>query len=192
MSQVRYIFLSHNSVDKPDVEALAEKLEKHSLAKDHNIQVWLDKNNLGHGAYTDQFAKAIRNESTCAFLLFVPSEEIRGYVKHEIQIAFNRKMNDDKDRKVFPILPVYPEAASDRLALPDPLSDHQYREHINTDDSHIESILKDVVGAVIDNQKVDQQPEDASKNTSKHPETAKPEPTKNHTFFLPLEEQWLC
>ena len=190
MSQVRYIFLSHNSVDKPDVELLAEKLEKHPLATKNNIKVWLDKNNLEHGAYTDQFAKAIKSDTACAFLLFVPADEIRGYVKHEIQIAFNRKMNDDKAHKIFPILPVYPQTVGERRPLPDPLSDHQYRENINSDDGKIEAILNDVIKAISENLKVTTSPKgEAGANLKIPTELAA---SQNHTLLLDHAEQWLC
>ena len=91
MPQARYIFLSHNSVDKPYVEPLREKLEQHPLARQHNIRVWLDKNDLKHGIqYPHQFAEAIESPDCCAFLAFMPDEAVRAYVEYEIGVAFDR------------------------------------------------------------------------------------------------------
>lgn len=193
MSQVRYIFLSHNSVDKHYVEPLVEKLEQHPLALKHSIKVWLDKNNLKHGIqYPHQFAEAIESPECCAFLVFMPVESVRAYVEHEIGVAFDRQMNDKNKGKHFPLLPVYPDVAKERIPLPSIIKTYNYRENIVGDESKIEDILNDVINAIAANQNRDQQPEGASKNTGNHPEPTKPEPTKNHTLSLPLEEQWLC
>lgn len=188
MSQVRYIFLSHSSDDKPHVEALKEKLEQNPLAKQHNIKGWLDKDNLESGSFTDQFAKAILSDQTVAFILFVPVDAVSGYVKHEVQKAFDRKLNDDKIGKVFPVLPVYPKTANERCKLPEFISDLMFRENILTDDDKINTILKDVVAAITTNENA------ADKNKLNDGVVAVTSQSQltNETLNLPLSEQWLC
>ena len=175
MSQVRYIFLSHNSVDKHYVEPLLVKLEQHPLAVKHNIKVWLDKKNLKHGIqYPHQFAEAIESPDCCAFLVFMPVESVRAYVEHEIGVAFDRQMNDKNEGKRFPILPVYPAVKEERIPLPAIIKTYNYRENVATDDNKITEILGDVIEAI------DGQRPPASENPTTESETQ------------PLSEQWLC
>ncbi|MDD5391984.1 MAG: toll/interleukin-1 receptor domain-containing protein [Thiothrix sp.] len=144
---VRYIFLSHNSTDKPGVERLAELLESRPLAKANNVKVWLDKNNLQHGVqYTNQFAEHINHPNTCAFLLFMPRDPIRPYVQYEINIALDRHLRDQASGKLFPILPVYPGACSGRVELPAAIRTFNYREFVDDDLQKMDAIIADAVG----------------------------------------------
>ena len=176
MSEPRYIFLSHNSDDKPDVEKLVQLIENHQLAKQHNLKVWLDKNNLEHGVpYTDQFARYINDSNTCAFVLFMPKKPVRAYVEHEINIAFNRQMNDKNSGKKFPILPVYPQSSETRQPLPEVIQIYNYRENVLRDDSAIEAIISNALGL--------------KENDDPDPcKVVFGEPIKD----IPQSEQWLC
>lgn len=147
MTKPRYIFLSHNSTDKPELLRFAEALVKRPLAQTHNLQVWLDKTNLEHGVqYTNQFAKYINHADTCAFLLFMPREPIRAYVDYEIGIALDRHLGDKNDGKRFPILPVYPGARSERIELPEAIRTFNYREYVYDDVKQMNAIITDALG----------------------------------------------
>ena len=140
--QPRYIFLSHNSADKSGVEELVQLIEKHSLAKKYNLKVWLDKYNLENGVpYTNQFSRNINDVNTCAFVLFMPEGPIRAYVEHEINVAFDRQMNDKNEGKQFPLLPVYPQGREARQPLPEVIGIYNYIENVLQDDSAVESII---------------------------------------------------
>ena len=191
MPQVRYIFLSHHSVDKPIVEPLVTKLEQHKLAKENNIKVWLDKTDLKHGEqYTHQFAEAIEASGCCAFVVFMPSESVRAYVEYEIGVAFDRQMNDKNQGKQFPILPVYPGASQERIPLPSVIKTYNYRENISTDDSQITDILNDVINAISENEKVITPPKCGGTGGSRP--LVEKNPSNNHTLELALDDQWLC
>lgn len=147
VARPRYIFLSHNSTDKPEAIRFAEVLENRPLAQTHKLQVWLDKNNLEHGVqYTNQFAKYINHADTCAFLLFMPREPIRAYVDYEIGIALDRHLGDKNGGKRFPILPIYPGARSGRVALPEAIRIFNYREYVYDDVQQIDAIIADALG----------------------------------------------
>ncbi len=142
-----YIFLSHNSTDKPELIRFAEALVNRPLAKAHNLQVWLDKTNLEHGIqYPNQFAAKINNPDTCAFLLFMPREAIRAYVDYEVGIALDRHLSGKNAGKRFPILPVYPGARSGRVDLPEAIRTFNYREFVYDDLQQIDAIIMDVLG----------------------------------------------
>lgn len=149
VTKPRYIFLSHNSADKPELIRFAEVLVNRPLAKAHNLQVWLDKNNLEHGVqYTNQFASNINHADTCAFLLFMPREPVRAYVEYEIGIALDRHLNDKNAGKRFPILPVYPGARSGRVGLPEAIRTFNYREYVYDDVQQIDAIIMDAIGNI--------------------------------------------
>ncbi|WGZ95546.1 MAG: toll/interleukin-1 receptor domain-containing protein [Candidatus Thiothrix putei] len=149
MTKPRYIFLSHNSTDKPELMRFAEALVKRPLAQAHNLQVWLDKTNLEHGVqYVNQFAANINHPDTCAFLLFMPREPIRAYVAYEIGIALDRHLNDQNLGKRFPILPVYPGAHSGRVELPQAICTFNYREYVYDDVQQMDAIIMDALGNI--------------------------------------------
>jgi len=176
MPESRYIFLSHNSDDKPDVEKLVQQIESHSLARKHNLRVWLDKNDLEHGVqYTNQFARYINHASTCAFVLFMPKDSIRAYVEYEANVAFDRQMNDKNEGKPFPLLPVYPKGNEERQPLPEVISTYNYRENVLQNDSAIEAIISNALGLKVSNEPRSDEADDniGTSNT------------------LP-SEQWLC
>jgi hypothetical protein len=181
MQKPRYIFLSHNSEDKPEVEKLVKLIESHESAKKHNIKVWLDKNNLPHGEeYSMQFSENIYSENTCGFILFVPNKSIDGFVKHEIGAALKRHLDNQKVGILFPILPVYPKAAVQRPDLPTSLSNFNYRENVLSDPSCIDGIVKNAI-------------EGANSSSVKKQGGNSPEDeTKSEPIDIPRSEQWLC
>ena len=181
MPEPRYIFLSHNSLDKPEVEKLVQLLESHPTAKRHNIKVWLDKNNLPHGVeYSTQFSKAIYSENTCGFILFVPKKSIDGFVSHEVGAALKRHLDDQKAGKLFPILPVYPKAASQRPDLPNSLSNFNYRENVLRDSSCIDGIVKNAIEGA------------NSSQVKRQGDNSPDDDTENEVMDIPRSEQWLC
>ena len=176
MPEPRYLFLSHNSDDKPDVEKLVQLIESHDLAQQHNLKVWLDKNDLEHGVqYTNQFARYINHTNTCAFILFMPKDPIRAYVEYEINVAFNRQMNDKNDGKPFPLLPVYPKESEERQALPEVIGTYNYREHALESDPAIKAIISNALGLKLTSEP---QPDEVGNNYG--------------TSNTPQPEQWLC
>ncbi|MGB0846036.1 MAG: toll/interleukin-1 receptor domain-containing protein, partial [Thiolinea sp.] len=146
-----YIFLSHKSEDKPQVRQLATMLEQHPLAKQNSIKVWLDERSQDNTqTYVSQFSRAIVSPRACAFLLFVPKDSTDGYVQHEIETAFNRRMNDEKQGNKFPIFPVYPAGQAERIKLPHPIQGFNYFENILENSDRLTDILE---GALVLNSK---------------------------------------
>lgn len=145
-TEAQYIFLSHNSEDKADVLKLVEQLERHPLAKQNGIHVWLDERDLQHGKeHVAQFAERITDQQTLAFLLLMPQKSVDGYVSHEIQTAFDRHQQEQKLGKLFPILPIYPDEQHKRMALPHPIKAFPYRDQVRNDEQKIDLILRDVI-----------------------------------------------
>ena len=174
------IFLSHKSDDKPEVRYLADKLEQHPLAKQHNIKTWLDERSQNHAkTYPAQFAAAINAPDTCAFLLFVPTDSTSGYVQHEIETAFDRRMSEEKQGLSFPILPVYPAEQAERIALPHPIQGLNYRANVLHKPELHQAILEDAVRYI--------QQQDTVTSDS---ETTSPVSTANDTQAP--ASPWLC
>lgn len=192
MPNPRYIFLSHNSDDKPDVEKLVQLIEDHPQAKQHNIKVWLDKNNLPHGVeFSTQFSENIYAEHTCGFILFVPNKSIDGFVNHEIGAALKRHLDDQKAGALFPILPVYPRSASQRPPLPNSLSNFKYRENVLSDPSCIDGIVKNAIeGANSSKRQNTNQGQHVGGNLSS--DNGTDAAANNETSSIPPAEQWLC
>lgn len=143
----RYLFISHKSEDKPEVRQLVTKLESHPLARQHQLHCWLDERNQDKSRpYPEQFPEVIKAETTCAFLLFMPKNSLAGYVDQELQTAINRRNQDAKQNRNFPIFPVYPNNHTERLPLPDILDIFNYWEHVLSDDTKIEEIVYYALG----------------------------------------------
>lgn len=179
----RTIFLSHKSDDKPEVRYLADKLEQHPLAKQHGIKIWLDERSQDHAkTYPTQFAEAINSPDTCAFLLFVPADSTHGYVQHEIETAFDRRMDEEKQGLNFPVLPLYPAEQADRIALPHPIRGLNYRTHVLQNPALHQAILEDAI-------KYTQQ-QNKQKTATSATEAANPPPITGDTQ-TPINS-WLC
>jgi WD40 repeat protein len=92
------VFLSHNSNDKPLVEALA-----HSLVAE-GIQPWLDKWNLIPGdPWQTAVEEALINCSSCA--VFIGPSGIGPWQNEEMRAAIDRRVAESKGRfRVIPVL----------------------------------------------------------------------------------------
>jgi endogenous inhibitor of DNA gyrase (YacG/DUF329 family) len=81
------VFLSHNSREKPAVEALAYKLRAVGL------NPWLDKEQLIPGTrWQDSLAGGLRASSTCA--VFIGKDDLGNWESEELDVAQNRAAND--------------------------------------------------------------------------------------------------
>ncbi len=90
------VFLSHNSVEKPAVEGIAEKLKREA------IEPWLDKWCLTAGGnWQDELAAGLLSSSSCA--VFVGASGIGEWAKLEFQLATDR-MAKEQDFRVFLVL----------------------------------------------------------------------------------------
>ena len=139
-----YLFLSHNSQDKPEVIKFAKSLELHPLAIQHNLQVWLDKDELHNRSYfPDQLVDAIR-VTTCAFALYLSNQEITPWIETEISHALKRHVDDQKYGKNYPLIPFY--AHSREGATPLPLITMSAIDNVFGDMDKIEYIIKQAIG----------------------------------------------
>ncbi len=106
------VFLSHNSKDKPAVEALAIR-----LTDEAKLQVWLDKWNLIPGEpWQDEIERALDQAHTCA--VFLGPHEFGGWHHEEMRAALDQRIAD-RTRK-FRVIPVLLPGAvmPDRSKLP--------------------------------------------------------------------------
>ena len=91
------VFLSHNSKDKPAVEALAERLEDEA-----GLRVFLDIWNLVPGdPWQEDLEVALNQSSTVA--VFLGPSGISGWHNEEMRDALNTRVRDRK-RRVIPVL----------------------------------------------------------------------------------------
>lgn len=90
------VFLSHNSADKPDVEALAQRLT------DEGIRPWLDKWNLIPG---DPWQEAIEEalDACQTVAVFLGPNGIGPWENEEMRSAIDERVRD-KSRRVIPVL----------------------------------------------------------------------------------------
>ena len=152
------IFLSHSSKDKPGVLEFAELLKSRPLAKDHGIDVWVDKTHIREGDdFTDQFIDTLDSPDTCAFILFVP-HEITKWVTHEIKSARKRHIKDDVDKnQLFPIFFVYPGPSTARPLPPEEILGFTRKEYVYENIEAADEILNAIIGSFPDHEKTIQQ-----------------------------------
>jgi tetratricopeptide (TPR) repeat protein len=102
-----HVFLSHSTVDKPAVEALARRLAK------EGIQAWLDKWNLVPGApWQPAIEEALAESEACA--VFIGTGGLSPWQYEEMRVAINRRVTDTQQRfRVIPVL--LPGAKRDSL-----------------------------------------------------------------------------
>ena len=149
------LFLSHNSLDKPEVEAFTQQLESHPLAQQHQLKVWLDKNNLHNNTgFPAQLADAIHYDS-CAFVLYLSQHPISEWVLDEINHAKKRNVDDRKQGKSYPIIPVYAGNSENSTALPAIISTFSFLENVTGDNDKIGNIIAMALG--LGNAKADRQ-----------------------------------
>jgi hypothetical protein len=90
------VFLSHNSREKPAVEALAYKLRAEGL------NPWFDNWRLIGGAkWQGGLAEGLRASSTCA--VFIGKDDLGNWESEELDVAQNRAAND-RDFRIIPVL----------------------------------------------------------------------------------------
>ena len=90
------VFLSHNSREKPVVEALAYKLRAEGL------NPWLDKEQLIPGTrWQGGLADGLRASFTCA--VFIGKDDLGNWESEELDVAQNRAAND-RDFRIIPVL----------------------------------------------------------------------------------------
>ena len=99
MNQTLYdVFLSHNSLDKPAVEELANRLSQ------NNLKPWFDKWNLIPG---DPWQKAIESAldrcGTCA--VFMGPSGISPWQNEEMRAAIDRRVREGRFRVIPVLLP---------------------------------------------------------------------------------------
>jgi Novel STAND NTPase 1/TIR domain/WD domain, G-beta repeat len=95
-TQLFDVFLSHNSRDKPAVEAIAYKLRAAAL------NPWLDKEQLIPGErWQGGLAGGLRASSTCA--VFIGKDDLGNWESEELDVAQNRAAND-RDFRIIPVL----------------------------------------------------------------------------------------
>lgn len=106
------VFLSHNSKDKPAVEALAIR-----LTDEAKLHVWLDKWNLIPGEpWQEEIERALDQANTCA--VFLGPHEFGGWHHEEMRAALDQRVTD-RARKFRVILVLLPGATMpDRNKLP--------------------------------------------------------------------------
>ena len=91
------VFLSHNSKDKPAVEALAIRLEDEA-----GLQVFLDKRSLVPGdPWQEDLEQALVESRTVA--VFLGPSGIGGWHNEELRRALDRRARDP-ERRVIPVL----------------------------------------------------------------------------------------
>ncbi len=149
-TQIKYLFLSHNSLDKPEVESFIQQLENHPLAQQHNLKVWLDKNSLNNNSgFPAQLADAIHYE-TCAFVLYLSQHPISEWVLDEINHAKKRNVDDRKQGGSYPIIPVCSSSSENSPELPAMISTFSFMENVyegeNVDNDKIGHIIAMALG----------------------------------------------
>lgn len=92
-------FLSHNSLDKPAVEAIACRLEDEA-----GLKVWLDKWNLSPGdPWQEKLEEALDQAATC--VVFIGPSGIGPWHNQEMRVALDQRVRRDGFRVVPVLLP---------------------------------------------------------------------------------------
>jgi hypothetical protein len=104
------VFLSHSTVDKPAVEALARR-----LCDQEHIQVWLDKSDLIPGDSSQEgIEKALAQCEVCA--VFLGPTGLGPWQDFEVRMAINRRVRERQRSDRFRVIPVFlPGARRDSL-----------------------------------------------------------------------------
>ena len=122
------VFLSHSTVDKPAVEALARR-----LCDQEHIQVWLDKSDLIPGDSSQEgIEKALAQCEVCA--VFLGPTGLGRWQDFEVRMAINRRVRERQRPDRFRVIPVFLPGAR-RDSLPGLLVDATWVEfHGSLDD----------------------------------------------------------
>lgn len=138
-------FLSHNSKDKP----IAEKIGRRLLR--HNIDVWFDKWDIYAGeSLTSKIEEGIQESSV--FVVLLSSNSVKAkWVKEELRIAIQRRLNDP-DFKLIPI-------KLEECDIPGFLKDYLYIDWTNNHGDPFLSLLRAI-------KQVSEKPEHLSNNVT--------------------------
>jgi len=114
-----HVFLSHNSRDKPDVRRLGEALKKRGLS------VWLDEWELRPGMTWQNELETII--ATChSATICVGSNGVGPWEEPEMHALLRRFVDEKKNGKDLPIIPVLLPGAPDTVKLPLFLAGHTW------------------------------------------------------------------
>lgn len=109
-----FLFLSHAGVDAEAALRLAERIEATPEAREHGLEVWLDKRDLEAGSgWQRQLERAIEEQST-AFAVYVGASGIINWVDSEVRVALSRARRDQNYR----FIPIISASAEGSSALP--------------------------------------------------------------------------
>jgi len=101
--QDHLLFLSHSGSDTDTACLLKKRIEESSIAKKHNIKVWLDKHDLLAGKpWQNQLEAVIEKEST-AFAVYIGDRAIASWVEPEVRLALSRSI---KEQGKYPFIPI--------------------------------------------------------------------------------------
>lgn len=124
------VFLSHNSADKPFVEAIAVSLERAQL------RPWLDKWHLTPGeAWQPAIERALRDCRCC--VVFVGPSGLGAWQHEEMRTAINRRVTTTRAGEPFRVIPVLLPGAvrGYRSDLPEFLTAATWVEFRSNDDA---------------------------------------------------------
>ncbi|MEM7395488.1 MAG: toll/interleukin-1 receptor domain-containing protein, partial [Verrucomicrobiota bacterium] len=109
MSETYNVFLSHNSLDKPDVRALRDWLEN------HGVSCWLDSKNLKPG---DKISRRLGEamESCASALICIGPHGEGPWMSEEVDSLLNKAIKLSRQNDEFRLIPVlFPGADTSKL-----------------------------------------------------------------------------
>lgn len=117
------LFLSHAGVDTDRAVALASAIEATTAAKTAGLKVWVDHRAdgpyrlmVGH-PWMAQLEDAIAKQST-AFALLLTRQDVKNWVRIEVSAALTRVVDDQRDGRAYPFVPILADDDIDPKALP--------------------------------------------------------------------------
>jgi hypothetical protein len=113
--QARHVlFLSHAGVDAEAALRLADRIEATPEAREHGLEVWVDKRDLEAGSgWQQQLERAIEERST-AFAVYLGATGVINWVDSEVRVALSRARGDPAYR----FIPIISAGAEGSGALP--------------------------------------------------------------------------
>lgn len=105
------VFLSHNSQDKPVIRELAKKL------KDRDVSVWIDEEQFRPGLpWQEELDRIIK---TCkSSMICIGAKGFGPWETPEMQALLSRFVNEKKEGKIVPVIPVLLPDAPEHATLP--------------------------------------------------------------------------
>jgi Novel STAND NTPase 1/TIR domain len=112
------LFLSHAGVDSEAALRFAEQIECRPEARNCGLKVWIDSRSLIAGqSWQEQIERAISRDST-AFAVYLTSAGAESWVRLEIHAALDRVIDDRKNNKSYPFVPIIARDLQDLRGLP--------------------------------------------------------------------------